>query len=288
MFEINAKGTKELLLDQVKETLQVLGLCHELKEEGPARGDRGAVGDRFGGRPSGQGQRADHPGCGREDQEGHRGLCREGQGLQEGSQTGTFKFDNGWDASYSELDGAVNEIESLNEELYKFKRLADLFEFPEVIAPIAETIDNCQADLGVLRSVWTTTQKCETQFSEWRKTTWTEIKTDVMEMGTKGFIKEIKALPQRARAYDVYSGIERSAKNFLICIPLVADLSSPDMRDRHWQQLMETGVKLVIDANFKLDDTALELHKYETTSTRSWTGPEGSQDEKSLSILKET
>ena len=42
-----------------------------------------------------------------------------------------FKFENGWDSSYSELNGAVSEIESLNEELYKFKRLADIFEFPE-------------------------------------------------------------------------------------------------------------------------------------------------------------
>ena len=202
-----------------------------------------------------------------------------------------FKFANGWDSSYSELDGAVSEIESLNEELYKFKRLADIFEFPEVIAPIAETINDCQADLGVLRTVWKTTEKCETQFAEWRTTSWTEIKTDVMEMGTKGFIKEVKALPQRAKRYDVYSGIERSAKNFLICIPLVADLSSPDMRDRHWQQLMEkTGVKLVIDANFKLDDLlALELHKYEDdVSEIVDRAQKEAKMEKSLSLLKET
>ena len=296
LFEIkSAKGTKELLLDQVKETLQVLGpsamgsskkkaqlaeieeLWETVLEAAPlVKASVQTI----------------------QDVEGERikkDIADFAVKVKDFRKAFTdrnfFKFDNGWDASYSELDGAVNEIESLNEELYKFKRLADLFEFPEVIAPIAETIDNCQADLGVLRSVWTTTQKCETQFSEWRKTTWTEIKTDVMEMGTKGFIKEIKALPQRARAYDVYSGIERSAKNFLICIPLVADLSSPDMRDRHWQQLMEkTGVKLVIDANFKLDDLlALELHKYEDdVSEIVDRAQKEAKMEKSLSVLKET
>eukprot|EP00878_Enallax_costatus_P044621 GHUV01053316.1.p1 GENE.GHUV01053316.1~~GHUV01053316.1.p1 ORF type:complete len:464 (+),score=147.77 GHUV01053316.1:399-1790(+) len=55
-------------------------------------------------------------------------------------------------------------------------------------------------------------------------------------------------------------------KNFLVSVPLVADLRSPAMRDRHWQQLMEaTKVTFDIhDPTFKLDDLlALELHKFE-------------------------
>lgn len=35
-------------------------------------------------------------------------------------------------------------------------------------------------------------------------------------------------------------GLDLSVKNFLTSVPLVADLRSPAMRERHWTQLMTT------------------------------------------------
>lgn len=64
----------------------------------------------------------------------------------------------------------------------------------------------------------------------------------------------------------MFKGVDALVKNFLVSVPLVADLRSPAMRDRHWQQLMDT-TKVPIDVNnptFCLSDLlALELHKYE-------------------------
>lgn len=68
------------------------------------------------------------------------------------------------------------------------------------------------------------------------------------------------------RDEDVFRGTDDSVKNFLTSVPLVADLRSPAMRDRHWEQLMDaTKVKFdVNDPSFKLDDLLkLELHKFE-------------------------
>lgn len=69
----------------------------------------------------------------------------------------------------------------------------------------------------------------------------------------------------QVRDRDAYLGLDTSVKNFITCVPLVADLRSPSMRDRHWKQLMDaTKVSIVIDSAFKLDDLLkLELHKYE-------------------------
>lgn len=48
------------------------------------------------------------------------------------------------------------------------------------------------------------------------------------------------------RDEEVFKGLDNMVKNFLVSVPLVADLRSPAMRDRHWQQLMEaTKVRLV-------------------------------------------
>ena len=60
-----------------------------------------------------------------------------------------------------------------------------------------------------------------------------------MDEGAKNFVKEVKALPKRIRDEDCFKGVDLLVKNFLVSVPLVADLRSPAMRDRHWEQLME-------------------------------------------------
>lgn len=61
-----------------------------------------------------------------------------------------------------------------------------------------------------------------------------------MEEGAKNFVKEVKSLSKKVREEDVFKGVDAAVKNFLVSVPLVADLRSPAMRDRHWQQLMDT------------------------------------------------
>lgn len=41
----------------------------------------------------------------------------------------------------------------------------------------------------------------------------------------------------------MFKGLDQSVKNYLVSVPLIADLRSPAMRARHWAALMEaTGV----------------------------------------------
>lgn len=105
----------------------------------------------------------------------------------------------------------------------------------------------------------------EQQFVSWRQTLWADIRTDMMDEASKAFQKEVKNLPKKVRERDAYLGLDTAVKNFIICVPLVADLRSPSMRERHWKQLMDaTKVTIEINDTFKLDDLLkLELHKYE-------------------------
>lgn len=43
-----------------------------------------------------------------------------------------------------------------------------------------------------------------TPLQVWRQTLWTDIKTEVMEEGTKAFVKEVKALPKAVRDEDCF------------------------------------------------------------------------------------
>ncbi|KAK9817742.1 hypothetical protein WJX72_001478 [[Myrmecia] bisecta] len=176
-----------------------------------------------------------------------------------------FKYTTGPGKAYAEIDQVAAECAELDAEVAKYTQLANMFECPALIQPVLEAVKETREDLIQVKDVWDVSSLCETQFLEWRNTLWSDIKTDVMEDGCKAFVKEVKALPKRIRDEDCFKGVDLSVKNFLTSVPLVADLRSPAMRDRHWDQLMTTTkVKFVIDKAFKLDDLLkLELHKFE-------------------------
>ena len=44
----------------------------------------------------------------------------------------------------------------------------------------------------------------DTPSQVWRQTLWTNVKTEVMEEGTKAFVKEVKALPKAVRDEDCF------------------------------------------------------------------------------------
>ena len=176
-----------------------------------------------------------------------------------------FTYDTGFTAAYPILDSTAVEVKDVENELKDLTNLANMFEFPNMIKESAECIAECREDLGMIKDIWDYSALVEKQFTKWRETLWNDIDTATMEDATKAFQKDVKALPKKLRATNAFIGLDDSVKNFLTSVPLVADLRSPDMRDRHWKSLMDvTGKQFVIDDQFSLDSLlALELHKFE-------------------------
>ena len=176
-----------------------------------------------------------------------------------------FTYKTGHTVSYPMLDTADVEVSELETELSDLTNLANMFEFPKAIQEATECIAECREDLGMVKDIWDFSALVEQQFTKWRETLWTDINTAAMEDATKAFQKDVKGLPKKLRSTDAFIGLDDSVKNFLTSVPLVADLRSPDMRDRHWKSLMQvTGKEFVIDDSFSLDSLlALELHKFE-------------------------
>eukprot|EP00877_Chromochloris_zofingiensis_P015255 jgi/Chrzof1/9984/Cz04g22250.t1 len=177
-----------------------------------------------------------------------------------------LKYATGFAAAYPALDAAAADLAKLEKQCDHFAELASIFELSGLVPPIAASIKETVDDLTAVKDVWDCAMLCELQFQAWRQTLWKDIQTEVMEEGAKNFVKEVKSLSKKVREEDVFKGVDAAVKNFLVSVPLVADLRSPAMRDRHWQQLMDT-TKVhfnVSDPAFQLDDLlALQLHKFE-------------------------
>eukprot|EP00899_Mesostigma_viride_P003607 jgi/Mesvir1/13247/Mv18980-RA.1 len=176
-----------------------------------------------------------------------------------------YNFEAGYKKAYADIKASHEEVRALETEAADLKGLSDVFEFPDLMAPVVANVAGVRQDLVVLKDLWDVATLCEMQFHEWQQTPWEAINTDVVEEGAKAFVKEVRNLDKSLRDMDVFKGLDKSVKNFITSIPLVADLRHPSMRQRHWEQLMDTTkVRFEIGADFKLEDLLkLQLHLFE-------------------------
>jgi dynein heavy chain len=101
-------------------------------------------------------------------------------------------------------------------------------------------------------------------FTTWLNTTWADTKADDLLTETQSLLSQVRKLPRETREWHVYMALQNDVKNMAVSLPLVHDLHSPGMRDRHWKALMVvTGKHLDKGADFRLQDVlAMKLHDH--------------------------
>eukprot|EP00960_Hanusia_phi_P002895 85528-Hanusia_phi.AAC.4 len=83
----------------------------------------------------------------------------------------------------------------------------------------------------------------------------------VMEDGTKGYFKQLRAQDKVAKVTNSYTTIEGKVKGFLTALPLVSDLRHPSMRPRHWNMLRQLTGKQFDETSPEFDLRTLnDLH----------------------------
>uniref|UniRef100_A0A3Q2GPF7 Dynein heavy chain 11, axonemal-like n=1 Tax=Cyprinodon variegatus TaxID=28743 RepID=A0A3Q2GPF7_CYPVA len=153
-------------------------------------------------------------------------------------------------------------IEKLEMEMKNLQDTADLF---EVSFPEYKQLRQCRSDIILVKAVWDLIIFVKTSIEEWTKTPWKEVNVEQMDMELRRFAKEMKMLDKEVRAWDVYLGLESTVKNLLTSLRAVNELQSIAIRERHWQQLMNTtGVRFVMGESTTLGDLLeLQLHRVE-------------------------
>jgi dynein heavy chain, axonemal len=157
-------------------------------------------------------------------------------------------------------------LAELNTELQHHIKLASTFDFAEAATEARNRLKDIKDELCMSKDVWDTVLLCEKQFDVWKKTLWNDINTEQMEDASKSFVKEVRSINKVIRDEDCFKGLDGMVKAFTSSLPLVAELRSPAMRDRHWDALMKATGKTInlSDPTFSLAQLlALELHKFE-------------------------
>ncbi|KAM9845080.1 LOW QUALITY PROTEIN: dynein axonemal heavy chain 11-like [Aulostomus maculatus] len=163
---------------------------------------------------------------------------------------------------YKLMDKSNRAVAVMEAEMKKLQDTADLF---EVSFPEYKQLRQCRTDIILVKAVWDMVVFVKTSIEDWTKTPWKEINVEQMDMELRRFAKEMKMLDKEVRVWDVYMGLESTVKNLLTSLRAVNELQNSAVRERHWQQLMNTsGVRFVMGEGTTLGDLLeLQLHRVE-------------------------
>uniref|UniRef100_A0A8C0VD33 Dynein axonemal heavy chain 17 n=1 Tax=Cyanistes caeruleus TaxID=156563 RepID=A0A8C0VD33_CYACU len=150
-------------------------------------------------------------------------------------------------------------IAALEKEMAALATSAALF---EVSVPEYKQLKMCRKELRLLKEVW---DMVNLSIAAWNTTRWAELNVEDMDIECKKFAKDIRTLDKEVKSWDAFTGLDSSMKNMMTSLRAVSELQNPAIRDRHWQELVQTTkVQFTMSENTTLADLLqLNLHKFE-------------------------
>ena len=173
-----------------------------------------------------------------------------------------FRYSVGMENAYGKLVEQQDQIVHYNTEICDLVEAQALY---ELVPSRFKEVSDSQKELILLKQCWDMGQLIVYTFQDWRRLLWNDIDTDYLAGEAKNLKDQVKKLDKKVRIWDTYKGIDDECGNMLTALPLVQQLKSPSMRQRHWKELMVVvGVSFTLDSAFCLEDLLkLELHRFE-------------------------
>lgn len=112
--------------------------------------------------------------------------------------------------------------EALDLELTRHTRLEPVFE-----------------ELRDLKAVWTALSGIWNQITELREMSWATVQPRKLRQHIDGLLNSTKEMPTRMRQYSAFEYVQDVLRGLLKSNPVVSDLKSDALKDRHWKQLFK-------------------------------------------------
>ncbi|KAF5872560.1 putative dynein heavy chain protein [Botrytis fragariae] len=128
-------------------------------------------------------------------------------------------------------------------------RITKLHEESEMVARAKEALDlPATADTALVaileevqdfKSVWAALSTIWKSLNDLRDMLWTSVQPRKLRSAIDGLIKMTKEMPSRMRQYAAFEHIQNVLRQFLKVNPVVTDLKSEAVRDRHWNKIFK-------------------------------------------------
>ncbi|NWI40584.1 DYH17 protein, partial [Picathartes gymnocephalus] len=163
---------------------------------------------------------------------------------------------------YKSLNRQHKSITALEKEMAALATSAGLF---EVTVPEYKQLKMCRKELRLLKELWDMVTLVNLSIATWKTTKWAELNVEDMDIECKKFAKDIRSLDKEVKSWNTFTGLDSSMKNMMTSLRAVSELQNPAIRDRHWQELVQTTkVEFTMSEDTTLADLLqLNLHKFE-------------------------
>lgn len=171
------------------------------------------------------------------------------------------------------VENAYITISNFYDETCEFEKTAKDLNNLEGLFDLTRTsykqLKDCRNELVSLKQMWDLVALIDMQFDSWKRTGWEQIDTDnlanlIKDMQTK---QCSPTAPQNKLIYKykAFVFLNDRVKNMSIILPLIAQLHSKFMQDRHWKKLERTTQQTIDHHSPKFcfeDLVRLHLYKY--------------------------
>ncbi|EST04700.1 Dynein heavy chain, domain-1 [Kalmanozyma brasiliensis GHG001] len=140
-------------------------------------------------------------------------------------------------------DGAMNTINVFE------TRVSKLAEDRALVVRAKEALDleHTQDDrlepvfeeLRDLKTVWTALSGTWSQLAEIRDTIWSNVQPRKLRQQLDGLLAQTRDMPSRMRQYAAFEYVQEHVRALLKSNPVISDLKSEAMRERHWRSLFK-------------------------------------------------
>jgi dynein heavy chain 1, cytosolic len=129
-------------------------------------------------------------------------------------------------------------------------RITSLQSDAAMLATAKENLDlpvTTETTLGIIleevhdfKSVWASLSLIWTNLNELRETLWNIVQPRKIRTSIDNLIKMTKEMPSRMRQYAAFEHIQNILRSYMKVNPLLGDLKSEAVRDRHWTKIWKT------------------------------------------------
>ena len=127
----------------------------------------------------------------------------------------------------------LTKLQAESEMVAKAKEALDLPAGSDTTLPaILDEIHDFMSVWAALSTIWNS-------LDELRETLWTNVQPRKLRQSIEGLIKMTKEMPSRMRQYAAFEHIQSVLRQLLKANPIIADLKSEAIRERHWTKTLK-------------------------------------------------
>jgi dynein heavy chain len=138
---------------------------------------------------------------------------------------------------------ALEELERLKERLEinreTERNLKTGMQVFDQILEHNEKISDLEAGIGILSELWRMKSEWDTIWDAYKLGKFADLNTETMEETASKFMKKVMMKRKEAGSRPLWSELKLAVDRFRATMPLITDLRNKDLRERHWNSLMD-------------------------------------------------